>query len=169
MNEVLFTPWRLAYLTTGAGLPKEGGCLFCALPSAADEESLIVHRTALSYVVLNRYPYSNGHLMVTPFAHRAGLVEMTSEERCEMLDLGAACETVLKKAYAPAGMNMGVNLGKCAGAGVVGHVHLHVVPRWDGDTSFLSVTSGTRTVPEELEQTRARLAPLFAALAAPAR
>lgn len=168
MNEVLFTPWRLAYLTGGAGLPEDGGCLFCALPAHPDVEALIVHRGTLCYVVLNRFPYSNGHLMVTPYAHRSGLAELTGEERRELLDLGATAETVLKSAYAPHGMNMGLNLGRSAGAGVVGHVHLHVVPRWDGDTNFLSVTGGTRTVPEDLGRTRERLAPLFAAHAASA-
>jgi ATP adenylyltransferase len=165
LNEVLFTPWRLAYLTSGAGLPESGGCLFCSLPGMDDAEALVVHRGALCYVVLNRFPYSNGHLMVTPFAHRSGLAGLTPEERREMFDLGAAAETILAEAYAPHGMNMGLNLGKSAGAGVVGHVHLHVVPRWDGDTNFMSVTAGTRTVPEDLVRTRERLAPLFAARA----
>ncbi len=163
MNEVLFTPWRLAYLTTGAGLPETGGCLFCSLPSQGDAEALIVHRAPLCYVVLNRFPYSNGHLMVTPYAHRSGLAGMTADERREMFDLGAVAEKVLVEAYSPHGMNMGLNLGKSAGAGVVGHVHLHVVPRWDGDTNFMSVTAGTRTVPEDLVMTCARLSPLFAA------
>lgn len=166
MTEVLFTPWRLAYLSTGEGLPEKGGCLFCVLPEGGDEEALIVHRGPLCYVVLNRFPYANGHLMITPFAHRGGLADLTPEERREMFDLGAAAETILRSAYAPHGMNMGVNIGKSAGAGVLGHVHLHVVPRWDGDTNFLTVTAGTRTVPEELPATRRRLAPLFAALPA---
>ncbi len=165
MNEVLFTPWRLAYLTSGAGLPGKGECLFCTLQKQADDDALVIHRTELSFVVLNRFPYSNGHLMITPFAHRAGLADMTEDERRDMLDLGALSETVLREAYAPHGINMGINLGKTAGAGVVGHIHLHVVPRWDGDTNFLTVTAGTRTVPEDLGATRARLAPLFAARA----
>lgn len=168
MNEVLFTPWRLAYLTTGSGLPAAGRCLFCSLPEQEDREALVVFRGTLCYVVLNRFPYSNGHLMVTPYEHRSGLAAMTSDERRETFDLGAVAEKVLTEAYAPHGMNMGLNLGKSAGAGVVGHVHLHVVPRWDGDTNFLSVTGGTRTVPEDLGATRERLAPLFAAHAAPA-
>jgi ATP adenylyltransferase len=165
LNDVLFTPWRLAYLTAGAGLPEKGQCLFCHLPSGPDEEALVVHRASHCYVVLNRFPYSSGHLMVTPFAHRARLSEMTAEERRELLDLSVVAETVLAQAYAPHGMNIGINLGRSGGAGVVDHIHLHVVPRWDGDTNFFSVTAGTRTVPEDLGTTWARLAPLFAARA----
>ena len=163
MTEVLFTPWRLAYLTGGAdALPKDG-CLFCVLPAASDEDALIAYRGATAYVVLNRFPYTNGHVMITPYAHRASLGAMTPEERAELVELAAVCEDVLREAYRPHGFNLGVNLGKSAGAGVADHVHLHVVPRWDGDTNFLTVLGGTRTVPEELPVTRVRLAGLFAA------
>jgi ATP adenylyltransferase len=160
VTEVLFTPWRLAYLA-GDALPKEG-CLFCELPKDSDEASLIVHRGRRAYVVLNRYPYTNGHLMVTPFGHFPGLDGMPPEDRVELIDLAAKAEGVLASTYHPHGMNLGINLGRSAGAGVADHVHLHVVPRWDGDTNFLTVLGGTRTVPEELAATRARLAPLFA-------
>jgi ATP adenylyltransferase len=112
--------------------------------------------------VLNRYPYTNGHLMVTPYAHRASLAALTREERMELVETAAVCEEVLRETYRPDGFNMGINIGKSAGAGVQDHVHLHVVPRWSGDVNFLTVVGGARTVPEELAVTRARLAPKLA-------
>jgi ATP adenylyltransferase len=159
--EVLFTPWRSAYLA-GGGVDPAGECLFCTLQKRGDEEALIVHRGGAVYVVLNRYPYANGHLMVTPYQHRLSLVAMTPDERREMVDVAAKAEEILTAEYRPHGFNMGMNLGKCAGAGVAGHAHLHVVPRWDGDTNFLTVLGGTRTIPEELPATRRRLAAAFA-------
>ena len=162
MNEVLFTPWRLAYLI-GTDTPRAEGCVFCVLPARTDEEALIVHRGARAYVVLNRFPYTNGHLMVIPFAHRATLGEMTVEERSELIELGAAAEAALRAEYHPHGMNLGLNLGRSAGAGIADHAHLHVVPRWDGDTNFFTVVAGTRTVPEDLSATRSRLAARFGA------
>ncbi|MEO6326559.1 MAG: HIT domain-containing protein [Thermoanaerobaculia bacterium] len=160
MTEVLFTPWRLAYLTSGGAGPKDA-CLFCVLAQESDADALIVHRARFTYVLLNRYPYSNAHLMITPYAHRAGLFDMTAEERYEVMELGALSEEILRSEYQPHGLNLGLNLGKSAGAGVVGHAHLHVVPRWDGDTNFMMVIGGTRTVPEDLGMTRNRLAPRF--------
>ena len=162
--EVLFTPWRYSYLTS----PKSetnAECIFCtAAKTGNPRETLTLYRSAEALVMLNRYPYTNGHLMVTPYEHRAGLAAMTAPEREEMISLAAACESVLAETYAPHGFNMGLNLGKSAGAGVEGHAHLHVVPRWNGDTNFLSVVGGTRTIPEELGKTRSRLAPGFAGL-----
>jgi len=159
--ELLFSPWRLAYLT-GETAQMTDGCLFCGLHRLADAEALIVHRATAVYAVLNRYPYSSGHLMVTPYAHRATLSEMTAGERCELLDVAAIAERVLGEEYRPHGFNIGLNLGRSAGAGIPGHAHLHVVPRWDGDTSFMTVTAGTRTLPEDLAVTHARLARGFA-------
>jgi ATP adenylyltransferase len=162
LNEVLFTPWRLAYLI-GTDTPRDEGCVFCGLPARTDEESLIIHRGVLAYVVLNRFPYTNGHLMVIPFGHHATLGAMTVEERAELIELGAAAEAALRAEYHPHGMNLGLNLGRSAGAGIADHAHLHVVPRWDGDTNFFTVVSGTRTVPEDLSATRSRLAARFGA------
>ncbi len=159
--EVLFTPWRAPYLS-GGGPEGLEGCLFCALAAGDDEEALIVHRGAAVFAVLNRFPYANGHLMIALYAHRARLGEISAEERHEMIDLAAVAEEVLSAEYAPHGFNMGLNIGRCAGAGVAGHLHLHLVPRWDGDTNFLSVLGGTRTIPEELPATRRRLAAAFA-------
>ncbi len=133
------------------------GCLFCELPKRPDDEALIVYRGRKAYVVMNRFPYTNGHVMVTTFAHHASLGSMTVDERHELVDLGARCEEALRAEYGPHGFNLGLNLGRAAGAGVPGHAHLHVVPRWEGDTNFMSVVSETRTVPEELGATYARL------------
>jgi ATP adenylyltransferase len=158
--ETLFTPWRAAYLA-GAGEPLEG-CLFCFLPGRTDEDGLIVHRGERVFAALNRYPYTNGHLMLAPFAHRDSLSTMSSAERHELLDLAATAEEVLTEAYRPHGFNHGFNIGRSAGAGVADHAHLHVVPRWDGDTNFLTVLGATRTIPEELGATRTKLATAFA-------
>jgi ATP adenylyltransferase len=162
LNDVLFTPWRLAYLV-GTDTSRDEGCVFCSLPARSDEEALIVHRGVHCYIVLNRFPYTNGHLMVIPFGHHASLGEMTAAERAEMMELGAASEAALRAEYHPHGMNLGLNLGRSAGAGIADHAHLHVVPRWDGDTNFFTVTAGTRTVPEVLPATRSRLAARFGA------
>lgn len=159
MNEVLYTPWRMSYLV--GNLPPISGCLFCTLPGHPDEDALIVHRGTTCYVLLNRFPYTNGHLMVTTYAHHALLSELSPAELAEMFDLAVACEITLRKVYSPHGLNLGINVGKSAGAGIADHIHLHVVPRWDGDTNFLSVTAGTRTVPEELPATRERLKSSF--------
>lgn len=160
MNHVLFTPWRMAYLT-GTSASASTGCLFCDLQGLGDAEALIVRRSARVFAVLNRYPYSNGHVMVAPYAHKATLGELDAGERAELMDLAATLEGALRAEYAPHGLNAGLNLGKCAGAGVPGHLHLHLVPRWDGDTSFMTVVGGTRVVPEDLGATwrrvRARL------------
>jgi ATP adenylyltransferase len=161
--EALFTPWRLAYLTAGGVSPADG-CIFCALQKMDDADALVVSRGSLVYTVLNRYPYSNGHVMVAPYAHRATLSEMTAAERHELVDMAAAAEKILRHEYRPQGFNVGLNMGKSAGAGVEAHAHLHVVPRWEGDTNFLTVIGGTRTVPEELPATRCRLATAFARL-----
>lgn len=162
MNEVLYTPWRLAYLTS-LGAKPAGECLFCRLPSRPDEEALIVHRGPTAYVVLNRFPYTNGHLMVIPYAHRSSLVEMSEAERRDLIELGTRAEEALRAEYAPHGLNYGLNIGRSAGAGIADHAHLHVVPRWDGDTNFLTVAAGARTVPEELLVTHRRLSARFAA------
>jgi ATP adenylyltransferase len=158
--EALFTPWRAVYLA-GGGVDS-GGCLFCELPKHDDAEALVVCRGRTAYAVLNRYPYTNGHVLIAPFAHRASLADMTPGERHELSDLAARFETVLTETYRPHGFNAGFNLGRTAGAGVEHHVHLHIVPRWDGDTNFLTVLGGTRTIPEDLPTTRARLAAAFA-------
>jgi ATP adenylyltransferase len=156
MNDVLFTPWRMSYLTGGSP-SGSSTCLFCDLQGLGDTEALIVERGKCVYAVLNRFPYSNGHVMVAPFAHRATLPDLSREERGELMDVAARLEEALRAEYAPNGLNAGLNLGRCAGAGVPGHLHLHLVPRWDGDTNFMTVLGGTRIVPEELGVTWRRL------------
>jgi ATP adenylyltransferase len=158
--EALFTPWRAAYLAGEGEIVT--GCLLCTLAGRTDADALIVHRGVLVFAALNRYPYTNGHLMLAPFAHHSSLSAMSAAERHELIDLAATSEEILAAAYHPNGFNEGLNIGRSAGAGVADHAHLHVVPRWDGDTNFLTVLGGTRTIPEELGATRERLAAAFA-------
>jgi len=137
---------------------KEEGCVFClaqAMPDSA--ENLITHRGKRSYVILNRYPYTSGHIMVNPYVHVGTLEELDSETRAEMMELAARCTTVLKDIYKPQGFNVGINMGEAAGAGVLGHVHIHIVPRWVGDTNFMSALGRTRVLPEALEDTYQRI------------
>ena len=161
MNQ-LWSSWRLPYVTGGA---KSDACVFCAAQSSPDAESLIVFRGSTSFVILNLYPYNNGHLMVVPNRHIASLAAATHEELCEMIELTQRAEVALGEAYAPHGMNVGINLGKPAGAGILDHLHIHVVPRWNGDTNFMTVIGQTRVLPEELPQTAERLRPIFERLA----
>lgn len=138
------------------------GCIFCDKPAAAnDEENLIVHRGRLCYVLLNLFPYTNGHLMVAPYAHVAELDELAAEAAAEMMTLGQASVRHLKSVYKPHGLNLGMNLGECAGAGVAGHLHLHVLPRWVGDANFMTVVGETRVMPEELSESYRRLKQAF--------
>ena len=148
------------------GSKPEQGCVFC-LEDASDSErrSLIVYERTTCFVILNKYPYNNGHVMVVPYRHVPSLSALTVDERHEMADLQVLCERALTEAYAPHGINVGVNLGKPAGAGVLEHVHVHLVPRWNGDTNFMTVVGTTRVLPEDLPQSAARLKPIFAKLA----
>lgn len=160
--EHLWSPWRLAYITGGAA---SEGCVFCN--ALADSEgALIVHRGAACFVILNLFPYNNGHLMVVPNRHIASLGSATPDELAELIALTRDAEIALTEAYAPQGINMGINLGKSAGAGIIDHVHMHVVPRWNGDTNFMTVVGKTRVLPEELPETAAKLRAIFARLTA---
>ena len=141
------------------------GCVFCDALANGDEDSLIVFRAPLSFIILNKYPYNNGHLMVVPNRHIALLSEATAAELAELIALAARAEGAIREAYAPHGMNLGINLGKPAGAGILDHLHMHVVPRWNGDTNFMTVVGETRVLPEDLLVTAARLRPIFARLA----
>jgi ATP adenylyltransferase len=157
----LWSPWRLEYVT---GSKPDTGCVFCDVPRPPDPDSLIVYQRKTSYVILNLYPYNNGHLLVVPYRHTGSLASLTPDELHEMADLQALCERALVEAYSPHGINVGVNLGKPAGAGVLEHVHVHLVPRWNGDTNFMTVVGATRVLPEDLHQSAARLKPIFAKL-----
>ncbi len=161
----LFTPWRNAYITATA--PKEPGCFFCAAanpgePIREDPESLVVHRGRHHLVMLNLHPYSSGHLMVAPLEHIASPDESGPEAQAELWPLVIRSQKVLREAYRPHGFNLGMNVGTPAGAGVPGHFHFHVVPRWTGDTNFMTVLAEVRLIPEDLRQSRERLRALFA-------
>lgn len=146
---------------TGAGGGDGGGCIFCSARDADPPSPLVVHRGGRCYVILNKYPYSNGHLLVVPRRHVGTLAGLDATELSELAVLAQAAEKVLTAAYSPQGLNVGINVGRAAGAGAPGHLHVHLVPRWDGDTSFMTVVADTRVVPEELDATARRLRPLF--------
>ena len=162
--ERLWAPWRLDYVT-GAADATSPDCVFCVAPGLPEPESLVVARGDRCFVVLNRYPYSNGHLLVVPNRHLGSLAETTAAELAELMALTRRAEMALTEAYCPDGLNIGINLGRSAGAGVPGHLHVHLVPRWDGDTNFMTVIGETRVVPEEPRRTLARLVPIFERLA----
>lgn len=155
--ERLWSPWRNAYVS---GEAKEG-CVFCSAQVREDAAALILYRGRTGFVILNLYPYNNGHLMVVPYRHVATLAAATPDELSELMDLTRRAEIALSEAYRPQGLNVGINLGRPAGAGVVDHLHVHLVPRWTGDTNFMSVIGEVRVLPEDLEQTAKRLRPIF--------
>ena len=162
----LWSPWRLAYVTRSES---DAGCIFCdaTRPPEGDSDSLIVFRGTACYVVLNLYPYNNGHLMVVPYRHLATFAALSVEEVTEIGQLIQRSETALAEAYQPHGFNIGVNLGKPAGAGVLDHLHVHVVPRWNGDTNFMTVVGEMRVLPENIHASADRLRPIFERLARP--
>jgi ATP adenylyltransferase len=152
-------------VTGASGGGESDRCLFCDASADSSRDELVIVRTPLSYVILNRYPYNNGHLMVVPKRHVATLASSRPDELADLIGLTRHAEIALAEAYKPQGINVGLNLGAPAGAGIVDHLHVHVVPRWTGDTSFISVVGNTRVLPEELSQTVARLRPIFERLA----
>ena len=159
--ERLWSPWRLAYVTGASGATDSSrGCIFCNTDEPGRDE-LILIRGRLSYVVLNLYPYNNGHLMVVPNRHIPNLEATDAAEREEIMRLVRHAEIALTDAYQPQGLNIGINLGRPAGAGVVDHLHVHVVPRWNGDTNFMTVVGEVRVLPEDLGATKKRLQPIF--------
>jgi ATP adenylyltransferase len=158
----------MAYVT---GAARTDDCVFCAAADPPGEggegqSHLVVHRGRLAYVILNLYPYNNGHLMVVPRRHVGTLAAIEGEELAELFTLTRTAEIALTEAYAPQGLNVGINLGRAAGAGVADHLHIHLVPRWGGDTNFMTVVGDSRVLPETLEQSAARLTPIFARLTA---
>ncbi|HWQ55285.1 MAG TPA: HIT domain-containing protein [Bryobacteraceae bacterium] len=158
--DYLWSPWRYRYISTaGASDP----CIFCKAASGNDDrENLVVHRGRGCYVILNRFPYTSGHLMVVPCAHVATLEELAEETAVEMMLLVRQSEGHLRRIYRPEGLNIGMNLGRCAGAGVAGHVHTHVLPRWTGDANFMTTVGETRVLPEDLADTWEKLTRAFA-------
>jgi ATP adenylyltransferase len=158
----LYSPWRLAYVTSAQPL---SACIFCDALAGGDNEPLVVARETFAYIVLNLYPYNSGHLMVVPNRHVASLAELRHEELLDVMLLTQRAERALTEVYQPHGLNVGVNLGKAAGAGVADHLHVHLVPRWMGDTNFMSVVGDLRVLPEEVPVSAERLRPVFARLA----
>jgi ATP adenylyltransferase len=152
--ERLWAPWRMAYI----GVPSPDGCIFCDKPREEnDAGNWIVCRGRLAFVILNAFPYNNGHLMVAPFRHTADIEALTPAEQAEIFRLTQLCVSLLRQAYRPEGFNIGMNLGKVAGAGVADHLHMHIVPRWNGDTNFMPVIADTRVLPDSLDNTLRKL------------
>jgi len=160
--ERLWTPWRMPYLRGEDEKP--AGCVFCHKVNAPDADEHVLHRGTFCYVTLNRYPYSNGHLMVIPCTHVPSLEDLDAPALTEMMQAVNLSLAVLREAYDPHGFNVGVNLGKAAGAGIAEHVHMHIVPRWMADTNFMPVVGQTRVIPELLDDAYARLKPIFVRL-----
>jgi ATP adenylyltransferase len=157
MMDVLWAGWRAAYMAeVQAGIDPDA-CLFCELPSAADEDVYIVERGGSAYSVLNLYPYTSGHLMITPYRHIGAPGDLTAEEQADVWRLLARAQTALEAVFNPHGYNLGVNQGRAGGAGVLGHFHLHAVPRWMGDANFMTATANARILPEPLEDTWGKL------------
>ncbi len=157
----LWSPWRYSYISN-AGPHQD--CIFCAKPAEnRDAENLIVYRGERNFVILNAFPYTNGHLMVAPYAHVASLVEAEPETLAEMMALTREAEQHIRAAYKPGGLNIGMNIGECAGAGIAGHIHMHVLPRWTGDANFMTTVGETRVLPEDLATTYAKLHGRFSA------
>jgi ATP adenylyltransferase len=152
--DFLWTPWRYAYVSTAE---KAVECVFCAAQQLGDEQAYIVYRGQHCYVILNAYPYTSGHVMIVPYAHLDQLLKLPTEAANEMMALSQRLEIALRELYHPDGINLGMNIGKAAGAGVAGHIHMHVLPRWVADANFMSVVGETRVLPESLEVTWKRL------------
>jgi ATP adenylyltransferase len=163
MEKPLWAPWRMEFIR--ADKPK--GCIFCDFPAAPpseDRANLLVHRSAHAFTCLNRYPYNSGHLMVIPRAHVSDLAALSAEQHADLQDELRRAVAVVKKVYAPEGMNVGMNLGKAAGAGIADHLHWHVVPRWVGDNNFMPVLADQRVVVEALDEAWGRVSAGFAAV-----
>ncbi len=159
VTERLWTPWRMEYILDNS---KPSGCVFCSKPKEDDDRAnLVLHKGKRSFVIMNRYPYNNGHLLVTPYAHVGEMEDLSAEELCEMTMEMQRSIGILKKTMNPDGFNIGMNLGKAAGSGIDDHIHLHIVPRWNGDTNFMPVLSDVRVMPEHLDDTYMKLLELY--------
>ena len=159
--DYLWTPWRYQYISK-SGEP--GECIFCAAARGErDQDSLIVHRAERNFVILNRFPYTNGHIMVVPYEHVATLEDLSDAALVELIRLARQSEKHLRAIYRPEGLNLGINIGRSAGAGIADHVHLHILPRWTGDTNFMTAVGETRVLPEDLAATWEKLQRAFTA------
>ncbi len=160
--DVLWSPWRYDYINSGER-PGSNGCVFCSIviDPASDEANHVLKRAGFNFVILNLYPYAAGHILIVPFEHVADLSKASKQTTDEMMDLMKAAQSVLSDVYRPEGFNMGINLGKSAGAGVADHLHSHVLPRWSGDVNFMTSIAETRNIPESLDTTYQKLAGKF--------
>lgn len=158
--DYLWTPWRYAYVSSADRAPH---CVFCSKNADQDRASYIVHRAEHCFIVLNIFPYTSGHVMVVPYAHVDSLEKLPAEAAMEMMALSRRMEGILRRLYSPDGINLGMNIGKAAGAGVAGHIHMHVLPRWVADANFMTTVAETRVLPETLEQTWERMRAEFVA------
>jgi ATP adenylyltransferase len=162
-RDIMWSPWRMAYITAGKGAAGGPGCVFCDLPAAGDDDAAyILHRGRRAYVIMNLYPYNNGHLMVIPFAHVDTLTALDEPTLAEIIMLTRRAQSVIQERMHPQGFNLGMNQGRAAGAGIEEHLHLHVVPRWVGDTNFMPAVGDVRVMPQHLDETFALLRPGFA-------
>jgi ATP adenylyltransferase len=153
--DYLWTPWRYRYIAEARNV---AGCIFCNLPAANnDEQSLIVLRAAKNFIILNRYPYTSGHVMIVPYLHTADFPGLDAPTTAEMMQLAQRVQAALESIYHPDGFNLGMNLGRSAGAGIADHLHLHLLPRWNGDTNFMTTVAETRMQPEDLSTTYGKL------------
>ena len=160
--ERIWSPWRMAYIQAAKEQGEDGGCIFCDLPAEGDDErTMILARGELAFVIVNSFPYNPGHLMVAPFRHVGAFTSLEAAELADVDALVARSIRALEQEMEPHGYNLGMNLGRVAGAGIPDHVHWHLVPRWNGDTNFMPVVGQTRVLPELLEETYARLRPRF--------
>ena len=158
MDKILYSPWRLNYILS----EKEDGCIFCIKPKQEnDKKNLIIYRSEHSFVIMNLFPYNNGHLMVVPNRHIASLSDLPDNELCDLTKTLKLSEEIVRKIYSPDGVNIGINLGKAAGAGIDTHLHIHIVPRWNGDVNFMSVVGGYRVIPESFESSYNKLKEAF--------
>lgn len=163
--EIKFTPWRMAYIQH-SDKPDEPSCVLCARGQEEPEPAnLVLYRGATCYILMNLYPYNTGHLMIVPYDHTADLPQLDSATASELFQLTRSSVAILASALTPHGFNIGMNLGRTAGAGIDEHLHMHIVPRWTGDANFMPIVGGTKLIPEALEQTYAKLRPLFDQLA----
>jgi ATP adenylyltransferase len=161
--DILWNPWRYAYIKSGEDTTTKGNCVFCDILKnpASDEEKFILHRAGFNFVILNIYPYISGHLLIVPYAHLADLDQADKSSTDEMMDLAKHCQGILREVYQPNGINLGMNFGKAAGAGVADHFHMHILPRWIGDANFMTSVGETRTIPEDLKTTFKKLKTRF--------
>jgi ATP adenylyltransferase len=155
----LWSPWRYQYVSTAS---PQDACIFCTKSASQDDaENFVLHRGTHNFVLLNIYPYTNGHIMIAPYGHVPTLEDAAPEALAEMMALAQRAEAGIRRVYRAPGLNLGMNIGECAGAGVAGHIHMHLLPRWSADSNFMTTVAETRVLPEDLATTYARLKPVF--------